>query len=95
MNLDEIIQKASLLPQIEGYLFIDKNIDKEKKFTVKSNGRTLIYVGLTDYENTKRIVMKRKSTDSNFRITSHKFFKRIKGKTWTQLEVYKRKKLIL
>ena len=95
MTLEEIVDKAALMPQEEGYLFIENNINKTHKFTVKVNGRDLMYVGLVDHENTKRIVMKRKNTGSNFRITSHKFFKRIRRKTWTRLMVHKRKKLIL
>lgn len=95
MTLEEIVDKAASMPQEEGYLFIENNINKTHKFTVKGNGSVLMYVGLVDHDNTKRIVMKRKNTDSNFRITSHKFFKRIRRKTWTQFMVHKRKKLIL
>ena len=95
MTLEEIVDKAASMPPEEGYLFIENNINKTYEFTVKGNGRVLMYVGLVDHENTKRIVMKRKNTDSNFRITSHKFFKRIRRKTWTQFMVHKRKKLIL
>jgi len=95
MTLEEIVIKAALMLPEEGYLFIENNINKNHKFTVKANKRVLIYIGLIDHKNTKRIVMQRKSTNSNFTITSHKFFKRIRRKTWTQFMVHERKKLIL
>lgn len=95
MTLEEIVEKAALMPPEEGYLFIENNINKSSKFTVKGNGRVLTYVGLVDHENTKRIVMNRKNTDSDFSITSHKFFKRIRRKTWTQLMIHKKLKLTL
>jgi hypothetical protein len=94
MTLEEIIDKAAFMTPNEGYEFINLNINKQIKFTVKANGRTLLFIGLHECGRTYRIIMKRGNTNQHFHITSHKFFKRIHRKTWTQFMVHKRKKLI-
>jgi hypothetical protein len=95
MTLEEIIDKAAFMTPNDGYEFINLNINKESKFTVRANGRTLLFIGLHDHKNTYRIIMKRGNTNQQFHITSHRFFKRIRRKTWAQFMIHKRKKLIL
>ena len=50
MTLEEIVDKAALMPPEEGYFFIENNINKTHKFTVKGNGRVLMYVGSREYK---------------------------------------------
>lgn len=95
MNAAEVIDKIFNMTPNEGYEYIDANMDKKGKLTVKANGRTLYFIGLEKHKNTYRIDMQRADTHQHFLITSFKFAKRIRRKTWTQFMVHKRKKLIL
>jgi hypothetical protein len=95
MRIEEIIDNIfNMLPN-EGYEYIDANVDKTSKFTVKANGRTLKFMGLERHKNTYRIDMQRADTHQRFLITSFKFAKRIRRKTWTEFRLHKKLKLTL
>jgi len=95
MNIEEIIENIFNMTPNEGYEYIDNNLDKTGKFNVKANGRILKFIGLEKHKNTYRIVMKRVDTNQRFLITSFKFAKRIRKKTWTEFKLYKKLKLTL